>query len=523
MANPGLALESEPASDIRPEEACLFLMQASFGPTLDEIEHLQKIGFAQWIDDQLATPPGRHLPVLRAMKGKVEKGNIFHHHRVYVWWQQSLTSEDQLRQRMAYAWSQIFVVSDVNNVFTNHTDALADYYDTLLVNGLGNFRDLLRAVTYHPCMAAYLTYLKNEKGDAEGRRRPDENYAREIMQLFTIGLYELNADGTRRLKNGRPIPTYINDDVREMARVFTGLSFAGSALDEGGFRWGKDDFITPLAMYPDFHDRGEKPLLGGKTLPAGQEANKDIEDALDMLFQHPNNPPFICRLLIQRLTTSNPSRSYLRRVAQVYIDNGKSVRGDLAAVARAILLDPEARQVDAPPDQGKQREPYLRLVALVRAFKGAPARGDIYEVAYLGDLLGQEPGSSPSVFNFYSPDYSPPGPISDAGLVAPEFQITNAVTAVSLPNFMRDCVYQGAIGRWGKNLILDFSQILPLAGRPEDLVDRLNLLIAGARMSRTTRQIIANAVSQIPSPDANGRVKLAVYLASICAESAVQP
>lgn len=229
---------------------------------------------------------------------------------------------------MAYALGQIFVVSDESNALVNATEGLAHYHDTLLERNFGNFRELLEAVTYHPCMAAYLTYLRNEKGTADGTRRPDENYAREIMQLFTIGLWELGPDGTRRLEHGRPVPTYTNDDIRELARVFTGLSFPRKEAEKGGFKWGHTDWTARLVAYPQFHDDGEKRLLGGrKVLPAGQGADKDIADALDLLFEHPNTGPFVARLLIQRFTTSNPSRGYVWRVAGVFADNGQGVRG----------------------------------------------------------------------------------------------------------------------------------------------------------------------------------------------------
>jgi len=546
-------------------EACRFLIQASFGPTIEEIARVQQIGYAAWMDNQLAQPVQKHLPILlsqppeppkpapAAKPGETMKsadamqapaaapeplypaksmdeirmmdarmvGNYYNHRRKFVWWQQSVTATDQLRQRVAYAWLQLFVVSDKDDAFTNFTSSLVDYYDTLLENGLGNFRDLLKAVTYSYCMATYLTYLGNEKADPKSTRRPDENYAREIMQLFTIGLYELNPNGTPKLdEKGQLIPTYNNDDVREMARVFTGFHCTGH---EKNWLYGPRCPLQPLQVYAERHDSGEKSLLGGrKVIPAGQPPDKDVEDALDCLFNHENTPPFVSRFLIERFTSSNPSKEYLGRVAKVFTDNGKGVRGDLTAVIRAILLDPEARQVGDNPNSGKLREPYLRLVALVRAFNGKSPDG-MYKVAYLNDLVGQEPGSAFSVFNFYAPDYAPPGPIAEGGMVGPEFEITNAVTSVSLPNFLRDCIYNGSMGRWGNNVTLDYSQEIQLAPRASILMDHLSLLLTGDRMSAETRGIIRRAVDQIPETQPEDRVKLAVYLTSICAESAVQP
>jgi uncharacterized protein (DUF1800 family) len=508
------------ALSISAGEASSFLMQASYGPTVDEIAQLQRLGYSASIDDQFSRPVQKHLPVLLAMQPKME-GHLYNHTRKFAWWTQSVTSTDQLRQRAAYAWSQIFVVSDKNDAFTNATTALTDFYDTLLQHALGNFRDLLKAVTFHSCMAVYLTYLGNQKADPTGTRRPDENYAREIMQLFTIGLHLLNNDGTPQLRDGQPIPTYDNDDVRELARVFKGMHWAGH---ETNFEWGPQEWLKPLQVYAEYHDTGEKALLGGrKIIPAGQDPAKDIDDALDLLFEHPNTPPFICRFLIQRFTQSNPSRAYLERVSKVFIDNGHGVRGDLSAVIRAILLDPEVRNSRNDPDGGKLREPYLRLVALVRGFHGTPGKSGVFTVAYLDELLGQDPGSSPSVFNFYLPDYTPPGAIADAGLVAPEFQITNAVTSISLPNFLRNCIFHGSVGRWGADTILDFSQEKPLAAQPDELIARLNLLLTGDRMSDGTKKIIREAIEQIPAEKPEERVKLAVYLTSLCAESAVQP
>jgi uncharacterized protein (DUF1800 family) len=522
---------------ISPGEACRFLIQATFGPTMDEIARVQQMGYSAWIDEQMALPVQKHLPVLLAdppdrvpdqANGKMmdkamapdPTAGYFNHRRKFVWWKQAVTATDQLRQRVAYAWSQHFVVSDKDDTFTNSTAALCNYYDMLLDNSFGNFRDFLRAVTYSPCMAMYLTYLGNEKADPKGSRRPDENYAREIMQLFTIGLYQFNLDGSPKIVNDQTVPTYNNDDVQEMARVFTGLHFVGH---ETNWKWGPQDKFKPLQMYPEHHDSGQKVLLGGrKTLPAGQPAEQDIEDALDLLFQHENTPAFVCHFLIERLTTSNPTSDYLYRVTQTFINNGKGVRGDLAAVIRAILLDPEARKAGDDPDSGKLREPYLRLVALGRTF-GSKSTESTYKIAYLDSLLGQEPGSSPSVFNFYTPQYSPPGAIGKAGMVGPEFEITTAVTSVSLPNFLRDCIYIGSLGRWNSSIILDFYNEIKMASQPDNLINHLSLLLTGDRMSEQTHDIIRKAVDQIPGDKPEDRVKLAVYLTSICAESAVQP
>ncbi|MDX6766197.1 MAG: DUF1800 domain-containing protein [Candidatus Methylacidiphilales bacterium] len=509
---------------IEPGDAERFLMQASFGPTEADVARVKELHYEGWITEQFQRPASHNLPLLLELKTRtdlVKEGKLNNAHRKYIWWRNAVTGGDQLRQRLAYAWSQIFVVSDEANSLSGNPEALAHYYDTLVDQGLGNYRTLLGAVTHHPAMGVYLTYLRNEKADPEGKRRPDENYAREIMQLFTIGLYELNPDGTRQLVKGQPVPTYTNEDIQELARVFTGMGFPPKD-GKVGFKNAPQQWFTPLVHYPEFHDNGPKNILGRKTLPADQPAGKDVEDTLDILFHHPNTPPFVCRLLIQRLTTSNPSPGYLRRVSEVFVNNGRGVRGDLQAVVRAILMDAEARLPAATYDKGMQREPYLRLVSLVRAFRGT-AKDGTFTVSNLAQFLGQEPGSARSVFNFYLPSYSPPGPIADAGLVAPEFEITNAVTAISLPNFLRDFIYRGKIGRAEGEVVLDFSREIQLARDPDALIQHLNLLLAGGRLRDSTRQIIRGAIGEIPDTKPEERAKLAVYLTSISPESAILP
>ncbi len=614
------------AEEISPGEASRFLMQTTFGPTDDEIARVQKIGYANWIDDQLSKPPETILPVIADIhhdalaifkglghNGDIEKDVMAHFRETFyvadnvgeeilnradrpvlepddqafvgreakkaglsegamrtwrvkslaydeadepelefIWWTQAINGNDQLRKRVAFAWSQHFVVSFYDgNIHLLGIEAQADYYDTLAVNGLGNFRDLLKYVTFHPCMGTYLTYINSQKTNQADTIHPDENYAREIMQLFTIGLWELNPDGTKRLKDGNPIPAYTNDDVRELARVFTGIGYTGgfnsrsALIDSHGacptgspakagkypFGQGWSDKAAAgkgpnvLDYYPSYHDDGVKVLVGGrKTLPAGQGPAKDIDDALDCLFEHPNTPPFISRSLIERFTTSNPSPAYVKRIADVFINNGKGVRGDLTAVIRAILLDPEARHPSERLDTGKLREPLLRFSALIRAFKPTGQYG-IFKMYNSRKLMEEEPLCSTTVFNFYHPDYGPPGPIVDAGMVAPEFQITDAITSIGLPNYFRDCIYKGTVVSrgLGSTVKLDFSSELPLAGNVDALIDRYNILLTGDTMGAETHDIIHTAVSQIPASQPADRVKLAAYLTSISPDSAIQP
>ena len=293
---------------------------------------------------------------------------------------------DQLRQRLAFAWSQIFVVSDIDYVLANSKYGMANFYDTLARFADGNFRTLLEQVTLHPVMGIYLSMVRNEKANPALNIRPDENYAREILQLFTIGLHELNADGSvRRDGAGRPIATFDQATIEEFAKVFTGWNYDGvrSWTDTNV---GTESRVLPMVPNEDFHDTSTKQLLGGQTLPAGQGAYADLTGALDNIFAHPNVGPFVSRLLIQRLVTSNPSSGYVGRVAAVFNDNGAGTRGDLRATVRALLLDDEARNgsQNLPETFGKIKEPSMRLTNLWRALDAQPGpeASGIYRVQF---------------------------------------------------------------------------------------------------------------------------------------------
>jgi uncharacterized protein (DUF1800 family) len=384
-------------------------------------------------------------------------------------------------------------------------------------------------VTRHPMMGRYLSHYKNRKGDPNAGTRPDENYAREVMQLFSIGLYQLNPDGTYVTDGGgRPLETYTNDTITEFARVFTGFTDAssnntGTGTGRANFPNAPANYTEPMRMWEDQHDTGAKTLLnypGARkpSLPAGQPGLQDVQDAIDNLVEHPSTAPFICRQLIQRLVTSNPSNGYVGRVAAAFTDNGRGERGDLLAVARAILLDPEARgsAAIADPEHGKLREPYVRVAHVLRAFRFTVQDGTLpYDLgAFSEGAMGQFPLGAPSVFNFYSPDYQPPGPIADAGLAGPEFQILNAVFAVTLPNAFNTLITSGT-GRVRLNL----SEQESLAENPSALLDNLDLLLTHGTMSAETRAAILTAVNGITPamvPAASTlnqqRARLALYL-----------
>ncbi len=483
-------------------EAATFLRQASFGPTRAEIDRVVASGYAAWIDQQLARPPSLQAPALRALGRAPTQDD-----RLDLWFRHAVQGEDQLRLRVAFALSQIMVVSE-RSALNQFPTALAAYYDILNQNAFGNFRELLEQVTLSPAMGVYLSHLGNQRPNPALNIRPDENYAREVMQLFTIGLVELAPDGSiRRDAQGQPIPTYDQAVIESFARVFTGWMFAGSA----SFLQPSFNFDEPMQPYEAFHDTGAKTLLRGTTLPANQGARADLEAALDNLFAHPNVGPFISKQLIQRLTSSNPSPAYVARVAATFNDNGRGVRGDLAAVVRTILLDDEVRR-PAASAQGKLTEPLLRLTALWRAFDGRAASGR-YRLNNADVLVGQGPLRSPSVFNFYRPDFAPPGEMRSAGLVAPEMEITNEATVAYMANLL-------AFGTFGANananpgpdgIVIDTRDEEALAGNAPQLVDRIADELMGGAISATLRNEAIAMVERLPASAAAARVAEAIH------------
>lgn len=510
--------------------------RTSFGGDWNTIETIDRVGTEEWIERQLALPLTSHDAIVDDLVAQEASGafdalieeNAFNNIQAFygriAWWHTSVTAEDQLRQRVAYALSQIFVVSDTVNALLLPAYATSNYYDMLLANAFGNYRDLLRDVTLHPSMGVYLSHLNNAKSDPEAGTFPDENYAREVMQLFSIGLFELNTDGSERIDaNGRPIPTYDNSDIGEFAKVFTGLSYGGDNRRFGSQRL---NYREPMAMFDAFHDTTEKRLLNGVVLPAGQDGLTDIEMAVDNLFHHENTPPFIGRQLIQRLVTSNPSPAYIGRVSAAFIDNGEGVRGDLKAVLRAILLDPEALAAPSPErDFGKLREPLLRYVAMLRQLSVRSPDGFYANLGtVVQERIGQHPLSAPSVFNFYLPDHAPIGAINEAGLVAPEFQITNTNSVVEISNLMQLAV----VGDFVNDLqappfataTLLLTDYLPLAGDVAALLDRLDTVFTYGTLTPETRESIAALLTLID--DEELRVRTAAYLILISPDYAVE-
>ena len=526
-----------------------FLSRTTFGPTKDDIADLaaevlavgEKRAFSQWIDDQFAIPATYHHPLAKQMilddgfRDFVAANVRPARYRHYPWWHTALSAPDQLRQRMAWALSQIFVINQSPAGFgTRRMDAsgepqylgIVDYYDMLLENAFGNYRDLLEDVTLHPIMGVFLSHLRNPKGDPATGQFPDENYAREVEQLLSIGLYELKRSGVIKTdSSGAPIPAYDNDDIRSFARVFTGLTYARSR----SFTRAQPNFHEPMMMREDYHDTGAKRLLRGTVLPPGQPGMKDISDALDNLSQHSNVGPFIGRLLIQRFVKSNPTRSYIRSVTAAFESGGSGGRGNFRAVLKAILLHPEAmnslkyrtlRKSSAMKIKGKgtehsrMQEPVLRYTAFLRAFDTISNHPSGYfQIASMYNSLHQEVYQAPHVFNFYLPNHRAAGPVQsyepstkvpNGTLYTPEFEIFDSVTANRIANRFRIDVRDAAVnlrgldanGLFSFELLLNFSEEEALAANPNDLVRQLDLLLCSGTMNDKARTKLAKIVSQ---------------------------
>jgi uncharacterized protein (DUF1800 family) len=503
-----------PAVTLTGTQASRLLAQASFGADRAEIDRVAALGVGAWLDEQFAAPTSQsHVQWLRAQGFENFDARFSRAPIDYTIWRKFLGSPDQLRQRMVYALSQIFVIS-VDGVGGRWPAFSAAYFlDQLEAHAFGNFRDLLEAVTLSPAMGDYLSMRGSRKADASGRQ-PDENYAREVMQLFSIGLVELAADGTPRTSNGRTLDTYDQPDVTGLARVFTGWERAPGGNDNTAA-----DVITPLVNIANRHESGSKTFLG-TTIGANTSGADSLRIALDVLFNHPNVGPFVGRQLIQRFVTSNPSVAYVSRVAAAFANNGSGVRGDLKAVLRAVLTDSQARDMDAARADstwGKLREPVLRFAQWARVSKVSSATGQ-WRIGNLSDpatRLGQSPLRSPSVFNFYRPGYVPPNTtIATASQVAPEFQITTESSVAGYLNFMQS-VIATTTGVTGSDVVPDYSTWLPLADNAAALAAEANLVLAADQLSAARLALVRDALAAMPSAtdsDRRRRVQAALLL-----------
>ncbi len=492
---------------ITPVQASRFLGQATMGGTRAMVNDVVSTGYDGWLTAQFATArTTTHWDWLVA-NGYNAAANINSETGFDpTMWRGMISDPDQLRQRIGMALLDIMVVG-IDGVNLNwKAFAAAAYVDVLLDNAFTNYRQIMGAITTNAAMGSFLTFLNNRKANTATGSEPDENYARELMQLFTLGLYQLNMDGSVKMSGGAPLYTYTQADVSGLARVFTGLSLASSSTTT------PDVYRSPLVMNASINETGSSSFLGTSVTGGGIAA---VNSALDTIFAHPNMPPFVSKQLIQRLVTSNPSAGYIGRVAAVFADNGKGARGDMQAVIRAILLDTEARDDStlATSTVGKLREPVMRLTGWARAFgvTSPSAAWAIGDTSITTTRLGQSMGRSQTVFNWFRPGYSPPDTaISTAGLVAPEFQITNEQTVVAYVNFMQTLVASG-IG----DVKADYTTILTKASDSASLIDEINTVLAAGQLSAPTVTAIKTAVDSISTAATNGptlRVQVAILL-----------
>lgn len=535
-----------PSSDA---DAYRFLTQATFGPTSDDVARVKAIGYDNWIDEQFGMQlQTSHLQMVNAI------GNVLHSIKVgplelnYSWWTHVLKDPAQLRQRVAFALSEIFVVSTLQ---VDRGQMAASYLDMLTSNADANFRDLLEAVALHPAMGQYLSHLANQKEDPATGRVPDENFAREVMQLFSIGLYELDDSGNPILINGNPIETYTADDIKGLSKVFTGFSWYWPASLSGQPWWAcfwrnpscsdASQDATSMSAYPEEHSTSVKQFLG-VTIPAQSTANPkaSLKTALDRLASHNNTAPFISKQLIQRLVTSNPSNTYVSDITHVF----RATNGNLRAVVKAILLHDEARHPAAASmaTYGKLREPVLRLTHLLRAipntsdtYAAGVTSGTVpfYEVLDLSDPstgFGQNPMRAPSVFNFFRPGYRPPqSRIGDAGLVAPEMQITSETSVLFYANAIAQFLDIGG-GDWNAvttnwDIHFDLSQWNSQVDSPAALVDSVAKTLLGQSLPADVMSEAVASITAMPSSTTRQRrqrIQAAILMTAVSPSFLVQ-
>jgi uncharacterized protein (DUF1800 family) len=501
VSTPGPTPTSSPVLPPTAGQASRFLAQATMGATAADIADVQARGYDAWITAEFAKPRPTSLWDWLVAKGYNDAANVNNQNGFdNAMWSQLVGAGDQLRQRVGMALLEILVVGIDGVNLSWRQFAMAAYVDILMEHAFGNFRTLIERVTYNPAMGSFLTYLGNRKADSRTGSVPDENYARELMQLFTIGLYRLNMDGSVVTSGGQPVETYTPADVSGLARVFTGLVLDSSDNTT------PDRYRRAMIFNTGQHETGASTFLGAN-VAAGASGADAVKQALDTIFAHPNVPPFVSKQLIQRLVTSNPSPAYVGRVAAKFADNGTGVRGDMQAVIRAILMDSEARTEPTATSAGKLREPVMRLTGWARAFGATSVSGNwtTGNTSNSTNRLAQSMGRSPSVFNFFRPGYTPPNtPIATAGLVAPELQITNEISVVGYVNYMQSVVNNTT------DLRTDYGSISGIAGDSAALVDRVNLWLAAGQLSSATVAAIRAAVDS--STNTNNRIAIAVLL-----------
>jgi uncharacterized protein (DUF1800 family) len=478
-------------SGVTPAAAARLLEQSTFGPTPATIQHVQTVGMQAFLNEQYAATASTYPAPGANDDITIVKQRFFTN---------ALTGQDQLRQRVAWSLAQTFVVS---NQKIGDPSAFTSWMNMLQKDAFGNFSTLLNDVTLSPTMGHYLDMVRNDKPDPNSGAQPNENYAREILQLFSVGLAQLNPDGTPQVDgNGVPLPTYTQDTIIGFAHVFTGWAYPTKAGQTPSFYNG-EYYGGPMIPFDNHHDTGQKLLLNGVVLGSGGTTQSDLTAALQNIFTHPNVGPFISKQLIQHLVTSNPSPAYVSRVTAVFNDNGSGVRGDMKAVVNAILMDSEARRGDDPAQvqasDGHLKEPVLLMLNLLRATNATSDGANLQN--YASDMK-EEPFESPTVFNFYPPDNGIPGTI----LLGPEFRIFNSTTAISRINFVNDLVY-GSVGSTTKT---DISAYVALASNPPELVDSLSNVLTHGPLSDGARNTIVTTIASLT--DNTKRAKTALYL-----------
>jgi uncharacterized protein (DUF1800 family) len=553
--------------------AARFLGQSTTGTNYEAIEALSEQSFETWIDAQMQLPAMNYLDTtkmvwdhfVQAYYDEWGEVVIFGNEDIFpasfywrmAWWNNAMHGEDLLRQKVAIALSELLIASEDSRLDSD-AFGLASYYDVLYGGAFGNYRDLLEEVTYHPAMGYYLSSINNEPTNEEENIHPDENYAREIMQLFSIGLYELNQDGSIMVDEDEvPIETYDNSDIGEFARIFTGLGPAGywapwEDYSEEEVQWGVwyntvpfIDATLPMVMFDDYHEGGVKHLLNGAITADGASGDEDISSALDNLFYHNNVAPFVSKHLIMRLVKSNPTPEYIGRIAAVFNSNEDGVRGDIGSVVKAILLDDEARDCEwiADPTSGKMREPMIRYIQLLKSFDAYNTSGKMWSVGWIPNELGQHPMTSPSVFNFFLPSYAPSGPVSDSSLVAPEFEMLNSTLAIEYINLVLDMLlgeyymesitlasqeevgypwWDMGIDNPDDHVDLDLDdEILIASLNATQLIERLDILLTGGTMSSETKSTIVTIID-VEYLEPADRVKIAMYFVLMSPDYIIQ-
>lgn len=523
--------------------ASRFLRQATIGSNYEAISSTSQMGLTAWIDNQFALAPpsfaAEYLRIYNEADAIIpdipgESLDDRNEYLSYAFYEMAIKFPDVLRQKVAYALSQIFVISPTNSLLSNRGFVNSSYYDILYLGAFSNFRDILFDVSMHPAMGIYLSHYQNQKADIIQGSFPDENYAREIMQLFTIGLLELNPDGSFKLdQNGNTIPTYDNNDIQELSKVFTGLSGGvaanGTALNfNNGFN--SFDLTYPMKMYQNYHDETEKTMIDGSILPPNQEGMDDINAAINVLFNHDNVGPFIGLRLIQHLVKSNPSPRYINRISAIFNDNGNGVRGDLKAVIKGILLDPEARDCEwiNLPEAGKLVQPVERMTHIFSAFD-IQTPSDRYwfrDETEVYEKIQQAFLTAPTVFNFYTPFYAESDFVAPNNLVSPEFQILNSSSGIYNLNLTEDILkrrpfgnrtelnngMQGLAINGADQPVLDFSDEGNLYDENDNnsidlILDRLDIILCSGQLKATTKTFIKNTIIQNKIDDSSYGVR----------------